>query len=241
MKTKQLTISAVFCAIIIMMGYFPNVGYITIPFTPISTTIIFIPVIIGTLLVDKKYSFIFGLTFGLMSIYVAFTRPVSIFDYFFQNPLVSVVPRVIFSIIVWPIFQFTSKYFISKNKIITIFSTVALISLLGIITSSIQNSEKVIISIVIALILAIIIFATYKVKDEAAVAPIFSTAFLSIIIHSFLVLLAIFVLYANKLSGSYGSAFSIIGSIFVFQSVTEAIFNSFIITIVYRALKRAKI
>lgn len=97
MKNKDLTTLAMLIAITVLLGIVPNIGIIQIGV--VSLTILHIPVIIASLLLGVKGGFITGLCFGLTSLYVASTRAVSPVDLLFVNPLISVVPRLLFGLI----------------------------------------------------------------------------------------------------------------------------------------------
>ncbi len=91
-RVKELTLTAVLTAIVLVLGLVPNLGYI--PITPmVGFTIIHIPVLIGAYLGGRKVGGFLGLVFGLTSLFVAFTRPTGALDPIFTNPIVSVLPR----------------------------------------------------------------------------------------------------------------------------------------------------
>lgn len=107
-KTQKLVYYAMVMAIIILMAVVPFLGFIQIP--PIAITLVHIPVIIGTILFGWKAGILFGLTFGVSSMLVAITRGAAT-DLLFINPLVSVVPRVIFGALIYPLYAFFSRIF----------------------------------------------------------------------------------------------------------------------------------
>ncbi len=106
---EKMTISAILIAIIVMMSYIPYVGYITIPGTPISICTIHIVVILAALLFGWDQGLVAGLTFGLFSLIIAATSPKGPGDAYFVNPLVSVLPRVLFGVISGLIFTLLRK------------------------------------------------------------------------------------------------------------------------------------
>lgn len=101
-KTRNLVYYAMITAIIILMSVVPFLGFIQIP--PIAITLVHIPVIIGAMLFGWKAGILFGAVFGLSSLFVAITRGAAT-DLLFINPLVSVVPRVIFGALIYPIYR----------------------------------------------------------------------------------------------------------------------------------------
>jgi len=90
-KTKDLTVMGLFIALMLAMAFIPNVGMITLGTVSISIT--HLPVVIGTILLGWKKGFILSLAFGLISMLRSFT-PAGAADILFQNPLISVLPRL---------------------------------------------------------------------------------------------------------------------------------------------------
>ncbi len=105
-KTQKLVYYAMIMAIIGLMAAVPFLGFIQI--LPIAITLVHIPVIIGTILFGWKAGILFGLTFGVSSMLVAITRGAAT-DVLFINPLVSVLPRVLFGALIFPLYSFLSK------------------------------------------------------------------------------------------------------------------------------------
>lgn len=95
-KTLNLTIIAVFTAIIILQSFIPNIGYIRIlPALPAVATIV-ITVSIGGALLGPKSGAILGLIWGVISLFMAYTQPGDIVSLMlFQNPVIAVVPRIL--------------------------------------------------------------------------------------------------------------------------------------------------
>ena len=65
-RTKELTETALFVAVIIVMSAVPFLGYI--PLGPINATTLHIPVIIGAILFGWKRGALLGGVFGLTSL-----------------------------------------------------------------------------------------------------------------------------------------------------------------------------
>lgn len=95
-RVKEMTIYAMFIAIIAIMSFTP-IGYI--PVAGVSVTIIPVVVLILAFLFYVKGGVIGGLSFGIFSFIRAWAAPNSFFDFIFRNPLVSVVPRLLFGLI----------------------------------------------------------------------------------------------------------------------------------------------
>jgi len=93
-STRSVARDAVFLALIALMGFVPQLGYITIA-PGLSLTLIHLPVLIGAALNGPKKGFLFGLFFGVTSWLQAVSSPVG-FNAFFVYPWISVLPRALF-------------------------------------------------------------------------------------------------------------------------------------------------
>ena len=93
--TKIVTY-AIIIAIIAVMSFVPQVGYITIGVNFISITTIHIAVLVIAWIFGWKEAVVAGLTFGVLSLTKAIAFPNTVGDPAFQNPLVSVLPRLMF-------------------------------------------------------------------------------------------------------------------------------------------------
>lgn len=114
-KIKWLVYNALLIAIIVVLSLVPMIGYIQIG--AIAFTTVHIPVIIGAILLGPKSGLLLGVAFGLSSWFVASTRAAGVADLMFTNPLISVVPRIIFSIGIGFIYQLFSRLFKNKDQI----------------------------------------------------------------------------------------------------------------------------
>lgn len=104
-KTRQMTILAMFIAIIVVMGMVPFLGFI--PLFGLSFQIITIPVIIGAVILGRRAGLILGTTFGVVSLIRGAMS--GGFDFLFVLPWISILPRVIFGLIIYDVFQFFKK------------------------------------------------------------------------------------------------------------------------------------
>ena len=75
-----------------------DLGFFTIG--RIAFTILHIPVFIATTLIGLPQGILLAAVFGISSMLSAFWHPSGLLDYLFQNPLVSVVPRLLVPIAV---------------------------------------------------------------------------------------------------------------------------------------------
>lgn len=111
----SMTVDAMFLALIAILSFVPYIGYITIG--PISFTIIHIIVLIGALLFGTGKGTLYGLFFGLFSLFKALTFPGTL-DYLFVNPFVSVLPRVLFGLVSGLVFDCIRKRTTFKNYLL---------------------------------------------------------------------------------------------------------------------------
>lgn len=110
-QVRRLTVCAMLTAIIWLLTISP-IGF-TLPFFGISMTFNHIPMIIGTLMEGLGVGCVLGAMFGLSSMYSAFTRP-SYYSPLFQNPLISVVPRLLTAPITYFVYKGVKKMCPSK-------------------------------------------------------------------------------------------------------------------------------
>ncbi|MDY0177646.1 MAG: ECF transporter S component, partial [Bacilli bacterium] len=92
----RLTLNAFIIALISVMSMVPQVGYLGAG--NISITTIHVVVLLFALLFGIREGAVAGLTFGVLSLIRAVILPSSPIDVLFINPLVSILPRVIFGI-----------------------------------------------------------------------------------------------------------------------------------------------
>lgn len=91
-STRQITIIAMMIALTEVLLLTP-VGIITLPMVRI--TVAHVPILITAILFGLPQGFVVALAFGLTSLFIALTSPVSLLDPFFVNPLISVLPRAL--------------------------------------------------------------------------------------------------------------------------------------------------
>src|SRR5690606_10780914 len=98
----------------------------------VSVTLVHIPVLIGIFIVKPKYSWLIALSFGLSSLIASYMYATNPVDLAFRNPLISVVPRVLFGFAAWGIFvglQLLSKLRHGKFVIFGVVSLVTIFAL----------------------------------------------------------------------------------------------------------------
>ena len=95
-KTARLTITAIFVAILLLQTLVPNIGYIhLIPGLPAITTVTLTIAIYGCMM-GPKAGFLLGLFWGITRLIAAYAMPADMVSLLlFQNPFISIVPRVL--------------------------------------------------------------------------------------------------------------------------------------------------
>lgn len=106
--TQDMAIDAIFIALILIMSFVPNMGYITVA-PGISLTLIHIPVLIGACLRGVKKGTLYGLVFGISSWLEALIIGTG-FNLFFIYPWTAIPCRVLFGFLSGLFFSFGRKF-----------------------------------------------------------------------------------------------------------------------------------
>ncbi|MDL2292153.1 hypothetical protein LJC17_00970 [Acholeplasma sp. OttesenSCG-928-E16] len=200
-QTFYLIVTSILMALIILMAFIPYIGYIAIIPGAIEVTLIHIPVLIGLMILPFAHSLALGTTFGLSSLLVAFQRP-TLPNIPFQNPLVSVLPRILFVLVAFFLF-YGLKWINKKFKYgsivtygITILFTIVVVMLgfyyLG---TNFDNNDfmvplfMIIGAVILALMLTFYFFAFKKNDSNYATTP--ATLILGTLFHTIFVLIAL--------------------------------------------------
>ena len=107
-KLNRLVICAFFVALTVVMTFTP-LGYI--PVGVISITTIHISTILGACILGPKYGMVLGGAWGALCIIKAFQEPIP-GNIPFQNPMISLVPRIIVGLVAGVVF-----YALLKTKL----------------------------------------------------------------------------------------------------------------------------
>lgn len=110
-KVYEIAVISIFVALVVAFAMIPQVGYITIGV--IALTTVHIPVLIGGTFGGRKVAYALALTFGLSSLWYSFIAPAGI-NIAFQNPLVSVLPRILFGLAFVEIYELSKKFISNK-------------------------------------------------------------------------------------------------------------------------------
>jgi uncharacterized membrane protein len=143
-RIQNLTVNAMLIALIALMGFVPFLGFIPLG-ASVSITIIHLPVLLGAALLSTRSATLLGLSFGLVSLLVVVTNPTpQPIDLFFVNPLISVLPRILFGLFAGILFSFTRRFANLQQYgllslfafLATVFHTVLVLSMLWLFASS---------------------------------------------------------------------------------------------------------
>ncbi len=234
-KIFNLTLFSVFSSIILMLTLIPNIGYITFIPGIASLQIIHIVVLIGVMFLPLSYSIGLGFTFGLSSFIASFLYAKELFDFAFQNPLVSVVPRVLFSIVAYYLYHGLKRLFKNlKNSQIYSFILISVVTILflyfvsnGLNKVTGWNITYIYIFSLVLLVTLLILYYYFLNKEEYKTLSYIPSVFIiSTIIHSVLVLSMVAVVDIAAYEGA-----DVLGIILVVLS-TNSLFEALIAVLI---------
>lgn len=130
-KVLQISFHGLFLAIMIIMTFIPQIGFISLG--PISLTLLHLPVLFGAYMFGWPFGLIYGFVFGFLSFLRALIAPVGVLDPYFVNPIISILPRLIFGLIAGLSFDLAK---LIKNKL-TNKLTIGIIALLATLIHSV--------------------------------------------------------------------------------------------------------
>lgn len=98
--TRDIALMGVYLGLFLAIGFIPQVGLIYIPPVYLTTfpILMFIIIFIHQ---NFKFSLFAGLAFGMTSLLMAAVRPMGSKDWLYLNPLISVLPRITWSMLVY--------------------------------------------------------------------------------------------------------------------------------------------
>ncbi|WP_071131638.1 ECF transporter S component [Enterococcus timonensis] len=114
-STEQLVFTALFMGIMLLMFFFPFLGFI--PLGPINATTLHIPVIIGSLILGPKIGAFLGGFFGILSM-IRSTTTITLSSFVFspivsgdfRSVIIAMVPRILVGIVPYFVYQFLKKF-----------------------------------------------------------------------------------------------------------------------------------
>ena len=103
--TRQIVVAGAMGAVIILLGAPPlRLGFI--PFVlGVAVTVMHIPVIIGAVLEGPLVGLALGALFGLFSMLWSYIGPAGAMDLYFQNPLISILPRLFIGLLAYLVYR----------------------------------------------------------------------------------------------------------------------------------------
>ena len=104
-ELRSMVLCAMFAAIVIVMTVVPYTGYIP---AGISITTLHIPVILCAIVLGWKYGALIGGVWGIACLVKAFVEPIP-GNIPFQNPVISVIPRIIVGLAAAAVFALLIK------------------------------------------------------------------------------------------------------------------------------------
>jgi uncharacterized membrane protein len=254
MKKKKVVLQVLtsfICGIVLLLSLVPNIGYLLIP-GGISVTIIHIPVLIGIILLPFTYSLIVGLFFGLSSLIASLLYASSVFDIAFQNPLVSVLPRILFALIFFFIVKFI-KYFFSKEGkhkfigfiIVSLLLICASLLLANFLSVNFKWNFTIVLTITSAIDVVLVLLtylSVFRLNNFYHFALSIG-CFIGTIIHTVLVLTALFIFTPSLFTGSDNdlTLFGLLSLVLFSNGVLEALLASISVPIISKALSLTKV
>lgn len=113
---SNMTLDAFFIAIIALMTFVPNMGYLAVtPF--VSLTLLHLPVLLGAAIGGWKKGLLLGLVFGVSSYVQALSS--TGFNALFAYPWVAIPPRMLFGLLAGIVFSLLGT--ISKKRLIGLY------------------------------------------------------------------------------------------------------------------------
>ncbi|MBN3490441.1 hypothetical protein JV173_02820 [Acholeplasma equirhinis] len=245
-ETFELVLTSFFVALIFLMGFIPGLGFITL-MPGNETTILHIPVLIAAVLFRRKYAFIPALAFGVVSLIQGSLNQVG-FTGAFINPMISIIPRLLFAVAVHYLFKHTRKLVDNSRAYAILLVVIGLVTSVTIffganfIFSSLDQIWRYLIAVVIILAIGALYYHLYR-KHSYKALLIPSIFILGTLIHTILVLSFAAVFAYDILEALIPDA-NVIETIFMityFNGILEAVAAAFIGTPIYLVLSKLPI
>lgn len=265
-STKELVLTALFSAIIIIMAFTP-LGYI--PLVVINATIIHIPVILGSLFCGPKKGAFLGFIFGLTSFIKNTVTPASLSAFvfspvlaasmvgtsgIFKSAIICFVPRILVGVVPYFVYLGVRKAVTSKQKklwatllnlLIGLFLFVGARAFLNKVFA--EHVLPGMVVTVIALVVGTITFVALEVitiRKNGSTSAFIYAGVTGALTNTILVMGGIFVLYkdayANALTIDPAAVLATIGGVISFNGVIEAIVAAIIVAAIGMVLNKIK-
>lgn len=138
-RTATIAITAMMMALTFIMF---TTAWGTIPLPIISVTIAILPSIVTAMAIGLAPGIIVGTAAGLSSLYNALVNPVTLLSPFIQNPLVSVLPRMLVPVAAYFVFKGLYLFF-TKVLHIGHFTAISFAAVFGAAAASLTNTAGV--------------------------------------------------------------------------------------------------
>ncbi len=96
-KNRKIALTGAFSALVIVLGI-TRLGFISVN-PAVSLTILHIPILLVIMFAGFEGGITVGAVFGIFSLIQAAMSPTGVLDPLFKNPLISVLPRVLFAVV----------------------------------------------------------------------------------------------------------------------------------------------
>jgi len=189
-KIFLMALMVMFITIMVMLTVFWQIGY-PLMFGAVNLNLLIVPVLIGVFILPLKYGLVLGFLMGLSSFILSFVLGIPLF----QNPLISVLPRLVFVVPTFYLYRFLRQVTIKfpKNGKLISFLVVSFVA-----TFAIFFGAKALFSIqgwnfdvfqpfgLLAIVLLTTYYFTYmdKIKESYVYVPV--SLILGTLMHSFL-------------------------------------------------------
>ncbi|MFP4177877.1 MAG: hypothetical protein ACLFTZ_03850 [Acholeplasmataceae bacterium] len=220
-ETYELVLAGSFTAIILLMAVVPQLGFVTI-LPGVSITLVHVPTLIGIFLLSRKYALMLGLFFGIGSWIASLLYAANPFDFAFQYPWISILPRILFALAAFYIFKglkaLESRFKQGRVMIFTVVSLVTIFSLYyGLRAVSNNTGWDFSVIAPVALFLSALFLSAYFYflthnKGEEAIYP--SSFILGTVAHTVIVLSTVALFAPNAFFETFGQDESVLALIY---------------------------
>lgn len=237
-NTKDIVLTSIFSAIILLLSLVPNLGFIRVGV--ISITIVHIPVLLAVMFLPFLHSLFIGFIFGIGSLIAAFAYGTAL-DVPFQNPVISVLPRMLFAEFAWGakwLFFKTEEWLKKHSYIVAIVSSIIIATTFFLVPhllpigKGLKDVLYILFAVVAAILISVIYLFHFKYPKRKISVPV--VAILSTIFHTLVVLLFLYLLYFDNTSIS--GYFNLIGSVIASNGILEIMLSGFVVSVIYYSL-----
>lgn len=188
---RQIVIAGALSAISILLGV-TKLGFIPF-FLGTSVTIMHVPVIIGAILEGPLVGTVIGLIFGVFSLIWAYIGPNGPGDIYFQNPFISILPRLFIGLMAYLAYRLVKKQTASRSTwLLWLAVAVGIISpVLAYTTTLFADAQMKLFVLLTSLVFVVVagIGLYFRYRDQGEVAALSASAIVGSLTNTVLVLL----------------------------------------------------